>query len=96
MVVVIATLKAKSGKEDELIAAMTDLVKSVRENEPGTLDYTFHRSKKDASTFMVYEKYKDDEAIQAHMAAPHFREAGKKMAGLLGGAPVIDTYEVIE
>ena len=96
MLVIVATLKAQSGKEDELVAVMTDLVKAVRENEPGALDYTFHRSQKDASTFMVYEKYKDGEAMQAHMAAPHFQEAGKKMGALLEGGLGIETFEVVE
>jgi len=96
MVVIVATLKAKSGKENELIAVMTDLAKSVRSKEPGTLEYTFHRSQKDAAVFMVYEKYKDGEAVKAHMASPHFQDAGKKMGGLLEGGLGIETYAVIE
>jgi len=96
MIVITATLQAKSGKEDELIAVVKDLAEKVRENEPGTLEYTFHRSKKASSSFMFYEKYKDGEAVQAHMASPHFQEAGKKLADLLEGGLGLETYEVIE
>ena len=96
MIVIVATMKAKSGKEDELISLMKELVKAVRENEPGALDYTFHRSHKDASSFLVHERYKDGEAMQAHMAAPHFQEAAGKMGELLEGGLGIETFDVIE
>jgi len=96
MIAIVATMKAKSGKENELIAIMKGLVKAVRENEPGALDYTFHRSHKDASSFLVYEKYKDGEAMQAHMAAPHFQQAAQKMGDLLDGVLGIETFDVME
>jgi len=95
MVVITATLRAKSGKEDELIAVMKELVAKVRDNEPGNLDYTFHRKKGDESLFMVYEMYKDGEAMQAHMSAAHFQEAAKKFGDLLEGGLGVEAYDVI-
>ena len=95
MVVITATLRAKSGKEDELIAVMKELVAAVRDNEPGTLDYTFHRKKNDPSLFMVYEMYKDGEAMQAHMTSAHFQEAAKKFGDLLEGGLGVEAYDVI-
>ena len=96
MMVVTAILKAKAGKEEELIGEMKSLVKAVKENEPGALDYTFHRSQKDPSAFMIYEKYKDGEAFQAHATAPHFQEAAKKLPNLLDGGMAIEMYAVVE
>ncbi|OGP58333.1 MAG: hypothetical protein A2V67_03990 [Deltaproteobacteria bacterium RBG_13_61_14] len=96
MIVLAATLKAKAGKEDELIAAMKKLVAAVRQNEPGALDYTLHRSKKDPATFLVYEKYRDDAAMKAHMGSVHFQEASKKFGELLAGPPGLEMFEVVE
>jgi quinol monooxygenase YgiN len=74
---------------------MKVLAKAVKEKEPGALEYVFHRSQKNPAMFMVYEKYKSGEAVQAHMTAPHFQEAAKKLTHLLEGGMNIDTYIVI-
>ena len=95
MIVIVAILRAKAGKEEQLVENMRALVRSVREKEPGNLDYVFHRSQKDPAVFMVYEKYKSGEAVQAHMAAPHFQEAAKKFPQLLEGGINIEMYNVI-
>ena len=62
-VVVIATMKAKTGKENDLLEGLKGLAQAVKENEKDTLAYFIHRSKKNASTFVVYEKYKDEKAM---------------------------------
>ena len=95
MIVITAAMRAKEGKEDELIELMKGLCAAVRENEPGALDYTFHRAKNDPSLFMVYERYKDGEAMQAHMGSKHFQEAAGKLAGLVEGGLGLETYEVV-
>jgi len=96
MVVICATIRAASGKDDELIAMMKDLAAKVLENEEGALDYRFHRSQKDPSMFMVYERYASPEAMQAHMSSPHFQEASKKFGGLVEGGLGLEVYEVVE
>ena len=96
MIVICAKLQARPGKEEELISEMKALVDAVKKNEPDTMEYTFHRSRSDPRQFLVYEKYKSNEAMQAHMSSAHFQEAGKKLGGLVLGAPALETYEVIE
>jgi len=95
MIVLAATMRAKAGKEEEFVAVMSGLVKAVRANEPGALDYTLHRSKKDARTFLVYEKYRDQAAMTAHMTSAHFQEASKKLKELVEGAMGLEMYEVV-
>jgi len=95
MVVITATMRAKEGKEDELIGLMKDLVEKVKQNEPGALEYSFHQSKRDPNLFMVYEKYKDGEAMQAHMSSSHFQEAGKKLSEVVEGGLGLEAYEVV-
>ena len=95
MIVITAVLTAKAGKEDELIEAMKGLVKKVRENEPGAIEYAFHRSQKDPSVFMVYERYQDGDAVKAHMTAPHFQAAAAKFGDLLDGGMGLETYQMI-
>lgn len=95
MLVITATMRAKQGKEQDLIEAMKELVKAVRENEPGNKAYTFHRAQNDAGLFMVYEMYESGEAMREHMSSGHFQAAAKKFPELIEGGLGLDTYEVV-
>jgi quinol monooxygenase YgiN len=96
MIALVATMKACKGKEDELLAAMKGLVAEVRAKEEGTLEYVLHRAQEDPATLMVYEKYKDGDALNLHMVTPHFQAAAGKMAELLEGGLTVKSYDVIE
>lgn len=68
MIVIAATFQAKPGRESELEAALCAMIAPVSK-EPGTLEYTVHRAVDDASRFFFYEKYRDQAAVDAHMAS---------------------------
>lgn len=92
MIVVVAVMKAKQGNEEEMENALRDIVPKVA-SEEGTLTYILHRAKKDPQTFLMYEKYKDKDALNFHSTTPHFAALFEKIAPLLDGAPSIDIYE---
>jgi len=46
--------------------------------EPGCLMYIGHQSSEDPRKFMFYEQYKDDAALEAHRATPHFLQFARK------------------
>ena len=96
MIVICAHLKAKPGKENELIEVMKDLTAAVRSSEPGTIDYVLLRSQKDPVQFMVYEKYRSGEAMKAHLMTSHFQAAAKKLAPILEGGLKAESYNVVE
>jgi len=96
MIVVIAALQAKPGQEAELISVMKELTAAVRAEEKDTLDYTLHRSQRDHSRFLVYEKYRSADAMKAHLASPHFQAAAKKLGAILQGGLGVETYKVVE
>ncbi len=83
---IVATLKAKAGREAELKAAALQLIAAVRANEPGCLLYTL--SQGDApDTFVFMERYADEEAMAAHRNTAHFKTLGRAMGAFMDGAP---------
>ena len=36
--------------------------------------YIVHRHRTDSTRFFIYEQYRDDAAMEAHRASPHFQE----------------------
>jgi quinol monooxygenase YgiN len=89
----IATLKVKEEKVDEAVKFFQELQKNVKADEPGTLEYVFHQKSGEPTTFVVYEKYADAEALKTHSA--NLGKVGAQFAGVLGGAPEIVMMEEI-
>ncbi|QDR79401.1 putative quinol monooxygenase [Sporomusa termitida] len=94
MIVLVATMKAKPGKETELENILTSVMPKV-ELEQGTLQYVLHRSQQDAGKFLFYEKYVDKAALDFHGSTPYLQELFKAIAGLLAEKPTIDLYEEV-
>lgn len=94
MIVLVATMKAKPGKETELESTLTAVIPQV-EQEPGTLQYVLHRSQQEAGKFLFYEKYVDKAALDFHGSTPYLKELFKAIAGLLAEKPVIEIYEEV-
>lgn len=94
MVVLIATLQAKPGKEQELETALKSVLPQV-ETEQGTVQYILHRSEKQTGKFMFYEKYTDKAALNHHSTTPYLKELFAAIPALLAEKPVIELYEDI-
>ena len=92
--VLIAKLKVKSGSEDTFLAAVQEALPEV-EKEEGTLVYTLHRSQKDPTVFLFYEKYTDADALAVHSGTPHFKKMSGALATILDGAPEFDMYDEV-
>ncbi|MCD6586651.1 MAG: antibiotic biosynthesis monooxygenase [Desulfobacteraceae bacterium] len=89
--VIVAKIKAVSGKEKEMEKALMDMIPKVREEE-GTLVYTLHQDQNDPAMFLFYEKYKDTDALVAHSSTPYFKALFKAIKPLLDGNPEIIMY----
>ena len=77
MVVLAVTWIAKNGHEAEVAALFAKLTEESRK-EPGCAMYVVHRHRTEPRRFFIYEQYKDDAALEAHRAAPHFLQYAKK------------------
>ena len=78
---VIATIKVKDGRGDDIIAAF-EKGATLLHTEPGTELYVLHRNSKDPNTFYVTELYTDQAALDAHQSG----EVAKALGASLGDA----------
>ena len=65
----IARLVVKAGQEGELERLQTELAEITKKSEPGCVVYDFIRHRTEARTYVVYARFKDEEAFQLHMKA---------------------------
>jgi quinol monooxygenase YgiN len=77
MVVLAVTWMAKVGHEADVVSLFSKLTEESRK-EPGCAMYQVHRHKTDPRKFFIYEQYKDDAALEAHRATPHFLQYARK------------------
>ncbi|MHB1420838.1 MAG: putative quinol monooxygenase [Bacillota bacterium] len=85
MITIVAKIRAKAGKEQELAALCMELAKKVRENEEGCLMYAPYVGIKDPGLIVFMEQYKDKEAIGVHGKTEYFIAGGEKMKDLTEG-----------
>ena len=83
---VVATITAKAGRADDIIAAF-DGAKHAVQGETGTLQYVLHRSQANPDLLFVTELYADQAALDAHMS-------GAAIAALGGIGDAIESFDM--
>lgn len=79
---VIATMRAKPGKEADLQEHLLRLVPQTR-TEAGCIDYDLHRLQDDPSVFVMYENWVDRGELDKHLQMPYMRAFGAALPDLL-------------
>jgi quinol monooxygenase YgiN len=73
MLVLAVTWVAKEGKDEQAVELFRRLTVDSRK-EPGCMMYIVHRHNENPRNFFIYEQYRDQAALDAHRAAPHFQK----------------------
>lgn len=79
---VIATLKSRSEKVDELRGLLMGLIAPTRQ-EPGGIIYELLQNKEDATEFTFVEEWTDEVALASHFGTSHIQDALKRLPNLL-------------
>ena len=71
-IILSVVIEAAAGREDELAAMLSKLVAPTR-SEPGCIGYELNISREKPGTFLFYEKFANQAALDAHVSAPYFQ-----------------------
>jgi quinol monooxygenase YgiN len=91
---VIARIKARPGKANELLSIISSLVEPTRK-EPGCLRYVLLQNNEDPTDLTLVEEWQDSKALESHFATKHFKEAMKNLPNLVATEPDIRRYHVV-
>lgn len=86
-VIVVATIRAKPGKEKEVQALLCGLLAPTHK-EPGCLLYALHRRSDDPSAYVFVEKWRNSADLQAHLQSSHIRMAMARKEELLASIDI--------
>jgi quinol monooxygenase YgiN len=73
MLIVVARYVVKEGREDSVVRLMRSNAEASRQ-EPDCLEFSVYQDIDDPRRILLYERYTDEEAFQAHRRTPHFRD----------------------
>jgi len=91
---VLAFLKAKPGKREELESILKSLIAPTR-NEPGNIAYVMHRSTKNPDDLMFDEIWVDMKSLEDHLKTSHMLSALPKINDLLDAPLRIEAYSEV-
>ena len=88
---VVAELKARPGKEDDLRRVLLSLIEPTRAEE-GCVQYDLHVHATDPGRFVFYENWTSREHLDHHLSSPHLTAAIGTAGDWLAEPPRIETY----
>lgn len=91
--IIAAKIYIKAGKEAEFTKLFKAMIDSTVK-EPGCTGYELFQNPYEKSSFLVFETYKNQSAIDAHFAAAYFKAFGDKVGPLTAKATEIIIYDV--
>ena len=77
MVVLHVTIQVKPENVKEFLEVVRYDADHSEKDEPGCLRFDVIQDRDDPNKFYFYEVYRDDAALEAHRAAPHYPAWGK-------------------
>ncbi len=91
-IVVVGSLKARPGKEDELEQALGSLVAPTHA-EAGCILYALHRAIDDPARFAFVERWESREHLDAHLGSSHVAALLERADELLAEPADIVAYD---
>jgi quinol monooxygenase YgiN len=82
----IVHVQVKEGAGKQFEAAFAKAISATRK-EKGNLAYDLNRDTQDPSRYLVYERWKDLAALEAHLKTPHLKALLAELPKVTDGAP---------
>jgi quinol monooxygenase YgiN len=91
---VVARVKARPGKEEEVKKELLALIGSTR-SEAGCINYDLHQADDDPYVFMFYETWRSREDLDKHLETPYLKAWREKCESLVDGPSEITLWRLI-
>jgi quinol monooxygenase YgiN len=92
--VVVARLQ---GRPDcrEAVGAILASAAAASRCDDGCLAYSFTRDVEDPDRYLSVEHWRDQAALDGHLASAHLAASRARLRGLLAGPAVVDTFSIV-
>lgn len=73
MLAIWVSVRVKPERRDDFLRAIEEDGRGSRDDEPGCLRFDVLQDRDDPDRYYFYEVYRDEAALEAHRAAPHYQ-----------------------
>ena len=91
---VVARIVALPEKVEAVKAVLLGFIEPSRQDQ-GCIKYELLQNQYDPTDFTFVEEWASDDALDAHLATAHIKEADAKLDGLLAAEPDIRRYSLL-
>ena len=91
---VVLRLRARPDTVERLMPVIMELA-AQSENEDGCNAYKVFQNQSDPLDFVLYETWRDQASLDAHLTTPHVQQAFAQGLPLLDGAPDRQVYKTL-
>ena len=96
MIAIVATIRVRADKVAQFERAARELEAQVKANEPDCLLYRMTKSRADPLTYRNLEIFRDQAALDQHIARDYFKAAIEKIGGCNREEPVVDFMDTLD
>ena len=92
-IIIAAAFPVDGAQADDVVAAANEM-RAATLTEDGCYEYRFSFATDDPSTMLLFEEWRDQDALTAHFSAPHMATFQQAMARFVTGAGVVNKFTV--
>jgi quinol monooxygenase YgiN len=93
VLVIAGTIVIDPANRERAISGAVEMMEATHKEE-GCESYTFSTDLKDPGTFLIFERWASQEALDAHFAAPHMAKFGALLGELGIKSMDVQKYEI--
>jgi quinol monooxygenase YgiN len=93
MVIVIARVRPRPDRRDELLALLREVQEASR-GDDGCLNYGYYAEIADPDALIAVEEWRDQDALANHLRQPHVARLVQALPDLIAAPPEIAAHEV--
>lgn len=92
---VVATMRARAGKESQLKELLTSLIEPTR-SDPGLITYELYQDTDDSAQFCFLEVWESGRAHDQHVNQPHTKAFTTREAELVDGGILVHRLRLLD
>lgn len=93
MYLIAGNFLVKADNREELVKLAHSMIAPSMAEE-GCISYTLYEDSSKTNSFLFFEEWKSQEAIDRHFQTPHFQEFMQQFPKMIEGEPTIKIHEI--
>jgi quinol monooxygenase YgiN len=95
MITITAVIRVRKGTESVMRDALCQVAAYVRDHQPGTIDFFVSAGVREPNVFTTYERFTDQNAMEAHCALEVVKQVHRVAAPILEAPITLESGEEI-